>query len=157
MIVLRTLAHGVWSHAGVRFTEWLGAAPLIGIGYVLFSQPGAMTTTPSFRALAQWADAAVWANIILAVGILRLLALFVNGSFKGFQHSPAIRFLASCAASFFWMLFSVGVFLAWRDSGGSPTGPVVYGTLLLLEFRNAYVSRVDMAVTRGMGHARIDR
>lgn len=157
MIVLRTLANGVWSHAGVRFTEWLGAVPLVGLGYVLYAEPDALASSPSFSALSSWADAGTWSNIILSVGILRLIALFINGSFKSFQHSPKIRFLASCVASFFWMLFAVGVFLAWRDSGGAPTGPVVYSTLLLLEFRNAYVSRVDMAVTRGLSHARTKR
>lgn len=157
MIILRTLAHGVIDHAGVRFTEWLGATPLLGIGAVLYLQPGVFTTTPSFASLAVWFSEAVWTNIILAVAVGRLLALLINGSFRSFQHSPTIRFGASCVAALFWMLFTVGVFTAWRDAGGSPTGVVAYGTLLLLEIRNAYVSRVDMAVTRGMANARIDR
>lgn len=157
MIILRTLAHGVWSHAGVRFTEWLGAAPLLGIGVVLHLQPGVFATTASFATLAGWFTEAVWTNIILTVAILRLLALLINGSFRRFRHSPTIRFSASCVAALFWMLFTVGVFAAWRDADGSPTGIIAYGTLLCLEFRNAYVSRVDMAVTRGMADAGFDR
>lgn len=153
MIILRTLANGVWSHAGVRFTEWLGAVPLMGIGFVLHMQPGTFTTSPSFAVLARWANAPTWSAIDLSVGIIRLMALLINGSFKSFRHSPTIRFFASCVAAMFWMLFSVGVFLAWRDFGGSPTGIVAYGTLLLLEFRNAYVSRVDMAVAREVANA----
>ena len=157
MIDLRTLAHGVISHAGVRFTEWLGAVPLLGIGYVLFAEPGIIDKTPSFIVLAQWADQAIWSNIILIVGISRLLALGVNGSFRSFPHSPTIRFLASWAACIFWALFTMGIYVAWRDAGGSPTGIAAYGTLIILELRNAYASRADMVIAKGKAHAGTDR
>lgn len=157
MIILRTLAHGVISHASTRFTEWLGAVPLLGIGAVLYFQPGVFHTTPSFASLAHWFSEAVWTNIVLSVAVGRLFALLINGSFKSFQHSPTMRFAASCIAALFWMLFTMGIVTAWRNAGGSPTGIVAYGTLMLLEIRNAYVSRVDMAVTRGMANAGIDR
>lgn len=157
MIILRTLAHGVWSHAGVRFTEWLGAGPLLGVGYVLYAQPEALYLTPSFVLLAAWASAAAWSNMLMLCGLMRLIALFVNGTFKGFRHSPTIRFAASCAAAMFWTWFTIGIFTAWRDAGGSPTGIVAYGTLIALELRNAYVSRVDMASARGEAHAWMDR
>lgn len=157
MIVLRTLAHGVIAHAGVRFTEWLGAVPLLGIGTVLYLQPSVFRTTPSFSSLSDWFSEAIWTNIILGVAVGRLLALLINGSFDSFRHSPTIRFAASCVAALFWMLFTVGVYTAWRDAGGSPTGVVAYGALMMLEIRNVYVSRVDMTVTRGMANARVDR
>ena len=157
MIVLRRLAHGVWSHAGARFTEWLGAAPLFGIGYVLYAQPDALYTTPSFAKLAQWAEAGVWSNVLMLYAFARLLALFVNGTFKGFRHSPLIRFVVSCLAAWFWLLFTVGIYTAWKEGGGSPTGIVAYGTFVLLELRNAYASRVDMASARGRAlHAGLD-
>ena len=149
MIVLRRLARGVWSHAGSRFTEWLGAVPLLGWGYALYAQPQALYSTPSFITLAAWASAVVWSNAVMLCGIGRLGALAVNGTFRSFPYSPIIRFFASAFAAMFWMLITVGVFDAWRNFGGSPTGVVAYGTLILLELRNAYVSRVDMAATRG--------
>lgn len=158
MIVLRRLAHGVWDHAGVRFTEWLGAAPLMGVGYVLYAQPEALYSTPSFATLATWAESGAWSNVLMACALARLVALFINGTFKQFPHSPLIRFVASCIAAWFWLLFTVGIYTAWKVSGGSPTGVVAYGTFILLELRNAYVSRVDMASTRGRaGHAGVDR
>lgn len=158
MIVLRRLAHGMWDHAGVRFTEWLGAAPLLGVGYTLYAWPEALFATASFAVLAAWASAAVWSNMLMGCGLMRLVALFVNGTFRGFRHSPTIRFAASCFAAMFWLWFTLGIVSAWRDAGGSPTGIVAYGTLLLLELRNAYVSRVDMASARGRGpYAGADR
>ena len=157
MIVLRRLAHGVWDHAGGRFTEWLGVIPLLGIGAALHLQADTLWTTPSFAKLALWATAAIWTIIILTVANLRLFALLINGTFRQFQHSPTIRFAASCVASLFWMLFTMGILSAWWDAGGSPTGIVAYGTLLCLELRNAYVSRVDMAATREVRNAGTDR
>ena len=157
MIVLRRLASGVIDHAGARFTEWLGAVPLLGIGYVLYAQPEALYTTPSFAALAAWAVAGVWSNVLMTYALARLISLFVNGTFKGFRHSPMIRFVVSCLAAWFWLLFTVGIYTAWRDLGGAPTDIFAYGTFVLLELRNAYVSRVDMASARGRaGHAGTD-
>lgn len=157
MIVLRRLASGVWDHAGARFTEWLGLVPLMGVGIALYAQPEALTTTASFATLASWMGPGAWSNTLLLCGLLRLVALAVNGTFRAFPYSPLIRFTASGVAAMFWMLFTVGVYDAWRNVGGSPTGIVAYGTLILLELRNAYASRVDMAATRGGGHAGTDR
>ena len=157
MIVLRRLASGVWDHAGARFTDWLGLVPLMGVGTALYAQPAALTATRSFATLAAWMGPGAWSNLLLLCGLFRLVALAVNGTFRAFPYSPLIRFAASGVAAMFWMLFTVGVYDAWRNVGGSPTGIVAYGTLILLELRNAYASRVDMAATRGGGHAGTDR
>lgn len=157
MIVLRRIVDGVWDHAGVRFTEWLGAAPLLGVGYVLWAQPEAIYNAASFAALATWATAMAWACMLLTCGNMRLVALFVNGTFKQFRHSPTIRFVASVVSFAFWTLFTIGTVSAWKNAGGSPTAIVAYGTFALLELRNVYVSRVDMAMTLGNTHVRNDR
>lgn len=153
MIVLR-LAQGAIAHAGVRFTEWLGLAPLLGIGLCLYYFPDLFGMVPSFKTLQAWAGEPTWCNAILIVANLRFIALFVNGYFRSFRHSPTIRFAASCFAMFLWSLITMGVYLSFRDYGGSPTGVVAYGTLLILEFRNAYSSRVDMALARGYENGR---
>lgn len=157
MIVLRTLAHGVIAHAGVRFTEWLGAVPMLGLGLVLYSEPELFEAVPSFDMLSRWAEQPTWTNIILMVGIARLIALTINGSFRSFVHSPTIRFISSWAAGLFWTLFVLGVYIAWRDLDGSPTAIVAYGTLIMLEARNAYVSRADMIIARELANAGAER
>lgn len=158
MIVLRRLASGVWDHAGARFTEWLGLVPLMGVGTALYAQPEALTATRSFATLAAWMGPGAWSNLLLLCGLFRLVALAVNGTFRAFPYSPLIRFFASGVAAMFWMLFTVGVYDAWRNAGGGPTPIIAYGTLILLELRNAYVSRVDMAASaRGRGYAGTDR
>lgn len=157
MIILRTLASGVIKHAGVRFTEWLGAVPLLGLGWVFYAEADIFQRVASFNTLSRWGDQAIWANIVLAVGISRLLALTINGSFRSFTHSPTIRFLSSWAAGLFWTLFVLGVYISWRDLGGSPTAIIAYGTLIILEARNAFVSRADMIITRGRANVGLER
>lgn len=155
MIVIR-LAKGAWQHAGVRVTEWIGAWPLFMMGAVLWSEFNVFGISPSFNAVRDWASEAQWAAILMGAANLRLISLFVNGYFQSFRHSPTLRFIASCVAGMSWSAFAMGFFVSWMDGVGSPTAWVAYSTLVFLEFRNAYVSRVDMAAAREHAHARID-
>lgn len=149
MIVLRTLATGVVSHAGVRATEWIGLLPLMGIGYSMYSEPDAIQQVASFQILLGWFTIGTWAKIFAIAWVARFIALVVNGSFNSFKYSPAIRFAVSCFAGMIWFAVTMGVFEAWRSTGGSPTAMYVYFGWAVLELRNAYVSRVDMAIVKG--------
>lgn len=149
MIIARVVT-GVWSHAGSRATEWIGAIPLVGMGLVLLSAHDVFAISPSFVLLAAWASQAAWANIMLTGGLARVCALIVNGSFPvSYRYSPMIRFAASWLAMMIWAAVSLAMYAAWREAGGSPTGMVAYGTLAVMELRNVYSSRVDMAAARG--------
>lgn len=88
MIVLRRLAHGVWDHAGVRFTEWLGAGPLMGVGYVLYAHPEALSSTRSFASLAEWASPGTWSNVLLLCGLMRLLGSSSTARSRGSSTAP---------------------------------------------------------------------
>lgn len=153
MIIVR-LAEGAWQHAGARFSEWNGAALLVGWGYALHSQLDVFGISQSFDVLAQWADQAAWANILLAAGTVRVAALFINGYFEGMRrHTPTMRFIASWIAFMVWAAVSLGLFYAWRDLGGSPTGWIVYGYVAINELRNINQTRKDMLAVRRSVHA----
>ena len=93
MIIVR-IAEGAWQHAGARFSEWVGTVGLIGWGLMLFNEPGIFAKSPSFSVMARWADQAAWANILLAAGAFRFLALVLNGTLSSFRkHTPTIRFI----------------------------------------------------------------
>lgn len=147
MIVVR-LAKGSWAHAGVRATEWIGAWPLFMMGFVLWHDWDVFSISPSFSTIARWGTEAQWAAVLLFVGVQRLFALFVNGYFRSFRHSPTIRFFASCCAGMAWSIYAWGFFLSWYQQGGAPTAWVAYSTLLFLEFRNAWIARGDMGKVR---------
>lgn len=148
MIVLRTLTHGITAHASRRYTEWVGAYPLIGLGLVLYYYPGTLHATPTFAVLLNWAKPETWCVLLLLVGAMRGGALAINGSFPWFTRSPLLRNIASWSALIFWTLMWNGVYLAWRDGDGIATGLVMYSLPILLEFRNVWVSRYDMVANR---------
>lgn len=153
MIVVR-LAEGAWQHAGARFSEWIGAGLLAGWGYVLWAQPGIFEISRSFQRLEQWGDQAAWANILLSAAAVRIIALFINGTMERMRkHTPTMRFIASWIAFMAWALVALGMFYAWRDSGGSPTGWIAYLYVALHELRNISQTRKDMIAVRGAPNA----
>lgn len=149
MIVLRTLANGVIRHAGVRATEWIGLIPLMGIGYSMYSEPRAIEQVASFQIMLGWFTVDIWAKVFAVAWVARLSALIINGGFKSFPYTPMIRFTVSCVAGMIWIAVTMGVYEAWRTTGGSPTAMYAYIGWAILELRNAYVSRVDMAIVKG--------
>lgn len=149
MIIVR-IAEGAWEHAGARFSEWVGTVGLIGWGLMLFHQPGIFEASASFKVMARWADQAAWANILLAAGAFRFMALVLNGTVAGLRrHTPTIRFIASWVAFMTWGAVALGMYYAWRETGGSPTGWVAYGLIIAPhEWRNILMTRRDMAAVR---------
>jgi len=80
---------------------------------------------------------ATWTNVVLLIGIARLIALVINGSFRGLHLQPDDPVPVVMGSGFFWTMFVLGIYIAWRDLGGSPTAIIAYGTLIILEARNA--------------------
>lgn len=154
MIVLRVV-EGAWHHANVRFSEWVGAVALTVMGYLLLTEPGIFEISPSFNFLKQWGDQAAWANVLLAAGLIRTIALVLNGTVKVFRpYSPMLRFAASWVAFMTWSAVALGMFYAWQDAGGSPTGWVAYGIYIAAhELRNISMTRADMIAVRREANA----
>ncbi|AZB65046.1 hypothetical protein EBL87_15335 [Cereibacter sphaeroides] len=149
MIVVRRIWEGTRSHFPIRATEWIMAVPLLGIGYALYLDDELFSRTPSFSTLAEYGDETSWCIVIMACAICRLLALLINGTFHGFTHSPLIRLAASLTAMSFWSLFTIGIATAYLTHQGAPTGIIAYGTFMVMELRNIYLSRQDMVLSKG--------
>lgn len=148
MIVVRRIWDGTLSHFPIRATEWIMAIPLVGIGWALYLDDQLFSRTPSFAKLAEYGDETAWCIVIMACAICRLLALLINGTFHGFTHSPTIRLGASLIAMTFWSLFTIGVAVAFFTQQGAVTGVIAYGTFMVIELRNIYLSRRDMVLSR---------
>ncbi|WP_043827925.1 hypothetical protein [Cereibacter sphaeroides] len=123
------------------------AVPLLGIGWLLYLDDALFLTSPSFKAVSRYGDEVAWCIVIMICAICRLAALLINGTFREFPYSPAIRLAASLIAMAFWFLFTLGILVAYLSDGGSPTGIVAYGTFMALELRNIYLSRRDMVLS----------
>ena len=153
MIVLR-LATGITEHFPQRVSEWVMTAAILGWGYMLAGEAAAFSATPSFRELSRIADEDTWALICLLVGMARLAALIVNGTFRGFRYSPHLRGAASLVACVFWGQITLGMLVAWIGAGAIGTGVVAYGAFMTLELWNLFRAWADVGASR---QARVKR
>ncbi|TFF20836.1 hypothetical protein E3C22_18280 [Jiella endophytica] len=143
MIILRVYK-GIADHFPMRFTEWVMMMPTFGMAAALHASPDMFAVSSSFGSLARWADEGTWGLIVLFCGVVRLAALTVNGTFKGFRFSPHLRFGASLVGIFFWSQWTLGFALSWASLGGAPSGIVAYGTFCAMELANLTRSGSDI-------------
>lgn len=148
LIVVRRIWEGTRDHFQVRATEWIMVVPLLGIGWLMYLDDDLFQSSQSFSVIGRYGDETTWCIVIMLCAINRLLALLINGTFDGFQYSPAIRLFASLVAMTFWFMFAMGIFVAYMYNGGAPTGIVAYGTFVVIELRNIYLSRRDMVIIK---------
>ncbi len=143
MVFLR-ITRGIAAHFPIRLTEWLMAWPALAMGAVLILQPDMFGTSPSFATIAKWGSEALWACVVLACALLRLVALTVNGTFARFPYSPHLRALASITGLAFWSQYGLGFLAAAIFGDGAWSAPVAYSTLALAELANLYRSGSDI-------------
>lgn len=135
MIVIR-MVKGVSDHFPARRSEWVLAAMLLGWGIILGPpSTSVFATSPAFAGLDGMAPEWVWAWVCLLIGVVRLLALLINGTFAHtfYGHwSPHVRGALAFLSCFIWTAISIGVF----NSGALTTGIIIYPGLLALEITN---------------------
>lgn len=133
-------------HWPSRKMEWLGAGFLMSWGvYVLlhpelFTQPA---TAELFSGLVTLSDsftqypALAWGGLAFAIGLVRAVALFVNGAYV---RTPAIRVATSFVSIFILTQICLGL---WH-SGVPNTGLVVYPWLIIADLISAYRAAIDV-------------
>lgn len=154
MIVLR-LAAGIREHFPQRVSEWILTVTILGLAAVLGSNPHTFENAPAFSELARIASEPTWATICFIVGIARLTALVVNGTFRAFPYSPHMRGIASFVACIFWGQLAIGMMGAWLISGAAGTGMVMYFAAMSLDCWNLFRAWADVGASRaGVKHVR---
>ena len=144
MIIFSSVYRGIADHFPIRRSEWIMLLPAFGMWAAFSVTPDVFDKSSSFARMAAWADESIWAIILLAVGVLRLAALTVNGTFHQFRFSPHLRALASLVGLVFWSQWTLAIIDAFLREGGSPTGIVAYGTFCALELANLSTSATDI-------------
>ncbi len=146
MITVR-LAQGVTSHFPMRALEWIMLWPAFFMGVVLLLQTDMFALSPSFTQLGRWAGESLWAVVVLSVCMIRLFALFINGTFDAFKFSPHLRMFASVVALFFWAQFCLGFLIAAIYWGGAWSAVPAYSGLAVCELLNIYRAGNDVGRT----------
>lgn len=143
MIIFR-IYRGVADHFPVRVTEWVMLWPAIGMWAVFQVMPDMFTLSPSYSTLARWATEQTWSMVFSGCGLIRMAALTINGTFKGFAFSPHIRAVASVVGAAIWSQVSLGFLLAAVTGEGALSGVIGWSTMVLLEIMNTYRSWSDV-------------
>ena len=149
MIVLR-IATGIREHFPARVSEWIMTGAILGWSAVLSADPATFETSPSFAVIAYYGNEAFWSTLCLLVGLVRLTALVVNGTFRQFRYAPHLRGVASFVACVFWGQIALGVVIAWWY-GGAGTGVVAYSTFMVIEMWNLFRAWADVGASRKAG------
>lgn len=125
-VIRRNLISGISEHFPRRRTEWALAVMQVGLGAI-----GLVTVLRPSELLSIW----LWGAGCLVVGVSRLVALVINGSFAGSwygrwsHHARGVLAVVSC---FFWTTIVINA----CNAGVSSFTVFIYLGLLFLEVLN---------------------
>lgn len=132
-------------HFPARIPEWANAWCLLGWGAYTILHPGVFQQ-PYLQGLVDAAGAVTtfeaerfWGLVTVVVGMTRLCALFVNGSYS---RTPMIRLIASLVSAFVWTQIILGIWVTDVPAHGL----VMYTTALVLDLISAYRAACDTAI-----------
>jgi hypothetical protein len=118
-----------------RVSEWLAAVILASWGLMLL-RPEVSFGSSSFDLLLRIAGEHAWGWACLAVGLVRIAALGINGLWRPSYHFRAATAMLS-------VLFWLQITLSFFGSGHATTGLAVYPWLLLTDVYNIYRAAQD--------------
>jgi len=146
MIIIRRIRHGVIEHFPIRASEWVMASAMTSWGLIVLVVDRMFDQTFAWQMMAAMADENAWGAGAVAVGVLRLIALLLNGTFAGSwysTYSPHVRAAMSMASCFLWLSISIGLLF----SGSASTGMVIYPHLFFLDAVNYYRAMGDVGLS----------
>lgn len=143
-ILFRDVVRGVQDHFPARSGEWFLSFMLVDWGLRLLRHDVMFENRPAMAQFASIASEDVWGGVALAIGLLRIFCLAINGTFPHTWYgrwSPHIR----CAMSFLsvgcWVMIALGI----AKSGVNSTGLSVYPYMAAFDIFNAFRASQDAA------------
>lgn len=129
------LVKGITNHFMMRVSDWALALILFNFGIVLLSNRN-IFDNPDYAGMYRVATKALWGTLCITVGIIRIAALTINGTYPSFRWSPHIRTVAAFMSCFAWLNICIGFYVA-----PTPTAALaVYPYLLLLDIYNTFLA-----------------
>ncbi|MDI4231468.1 hypothetical protein OZ411_01395 [Bradyrhizobium sp. Arg237L] len=96
-----------------RSVEWLLASMMLAWGFGLLL-PGDTMSLPQHRMLGAIAPEFVWAAWSVSIGAVRVVALYINGSWR---RTPLFRVAGASLGLIWWIVLG---FLFWTAVAGGP-------------------------------------
>ncbi|UFW75219.1 hypothetical protein [Bradyrhizobium sp. WU425] len=132
----RKLAHAFFRHAAyekypTRTVEHM-LAWMILVWSASVAVPGNMMRGPTYQYLLAIAGEGFWGWTGVGLGVLRLVALYINGNWR---RTPVLRFVGAMSGLVWWLILSALYGLAVQN--GAPDFPMRY-VLVVFIFFEAY-------------------
>ena len=120
MIAMRVVK-GVTTHFVLRMHEWIFAGTIIFLGIQLLRPGDTFGSSAGYAVMANFAPEWVWGFGMVGIGLLRVFALIVNGSFDWSRRfSPHARAVCAALSAFAWFVLGLGIFLGNPLATGVP-------------------------------------
>lgn len=123
---------GIHRHLSERVAEWALAIMLLRFGWILIQPGDTFALSPTFAVMEAMAAEEVWGWGCFLIGIVRVAALVINGTFWDTiysRYSPHVRGITALISIFAWANIVYGMGM----SGVQTTGNAVYPVLLFLD------------------------
>lgn len=133
-----------------RAVEWLLACLLIawGVGVLL---PGIVLDGDIYAPLVALAPEVAWGNFAVAVGSLRVGALYINGSWR---RTPILRAIGAGLGVVWWIVLG-GLYVVAVNQGAKPFPFIMaYPVFVYFELLSMYRCGVDMNEMGALRRAR---
>jgi hypothetical protein len=134
-LVLRVV-RGAAHRFPLRVSDWFAAWVLFSFGVVLFNWPGAFHSYVFYVLLEKIMGPVAWGAMCMMIGVGRLAALTINGTFPLFRWSPHLRFFMALGSCFIWTQITLGLLTA----GVPTTAWAVYPQLLVFDLYNVFLA-----------------
>lgn len=133
-------------HFPARISEWFNGVILTSWGLYLLLHPD-LFSSPAMRVITKGMNdmvpfgynaESVWGLVAFTAGLIRLVALFINGAWS---RTPALRMLTAAISAFVWTQVVIGLMTVPN------TGLAVYPWLVVIDIVAAYRAGRDVAIS----------
>lgn len=135
-----------------RALDWFCAAMVMGWGVSLALPGNTLGSSPAYAPFLERFPEPVWAAILIAVGMLRFVALMINGHAP--QGSPVLRGLAALLGVLIWTHFLYGFLDVSIRMGVASAGIGINVVMLGADFFSMGRAAADATRARQHGHLR---
>lgn len=134
---MQTLVVRYGTHFNIRLGEWFAGIIFASMGALFFGAPSMFSRSPEyFAGLRAFGPQVAWAALLLASGLVRIIALWINGR-NGI--TPYARMTIAFLSCFVWWQLAVSLFA----SGVPGLGWAFVPWLLALDMYNVFRSSAD--------------
>lgn len=136
-IVFLRVVRDIKAHFPARRSEWATASMMIGWGAIVSMSFPIFQQSPAWGIMAKLASEDLWGAAAISVGLMRLIALILNGTFWQTWYgrwSPHVRAAGCGASALVWLAITLGL----SASPYVTTGLPIYAGLFALDAVNAW-------------------